>query len=105
MASAADGFGPGDLDAGADVFGAGDLTAGAELLAVAGGPGLPDDVEPDAKAAGTAISAAAATPAMATRRLGTGMTRSFMDRMHASPAAPPKTDRPVTLKEPKKRRT
>ena len=103
MAAAADGFGPGDLDAGADVFGAGDLTAGAEPLAVADGPGLPDDVEPDANAAaGRAITAAAMTPATARRRLGTGMTRSFMDRMHASPAAPPKTGRPVTLKEPKK---
>jgi DnaK suppressor protein len=103
IAAAALGFGPGDLDAGADVFGAGDLTAGAELLAVADGPGLPDDVEPDAKAAaGRAISTAAVTPAAASRRLGTGMTRSFMVRMHASPAAPPKTGRPVTLKEPKK---
>jgi hypothetical protein len=91
------------LDAGADEFGAGDLTAGAELLAVADGAGLPDDVEPDAKAAaGRAITAAAMTPATARRRLGTGMTRSFVDRIHASPAAPPKTDRPVTLKEPKK---
>jgi hypothetical protein len=94
-----------ELSGSGDVPAAGDLVGCAELVAVADGAGLPDDVEPDAKAAaGTAISTAAATPAMARRRLGTGMTRSFMDRMHASPAVPPQTGRPVTLKEPKKRR-
>src|ERR1700760_1418852 len=51
-------FGSGDVPA------AGDLLGCAELLAVADGPGLPDDVEPDAKAAaGTAISTAAMAPA------------------------------------------
>ena len=94
IAAAADGFGPGDLDAEGDVFGAGDLTAGAELLAVADGPGLPDDVEPDAKAAaGRAITAAAMTPATARRRLGTGMTRSFVDRMQ--PVQRPRQKRAV----------
>jgi hypothetical protein len=110
--AAAEPFGAGDLPpAGAELPGAGDLVpagtellaAATDLLAAADGAGLPDDVEPDAKAAaGRAISTAAMTPAAARRRLGTGMTRSFVDQMHASPAVPPKTGRPVTLKEPKK---
>jgi RNA polymerase-binding transcription factor DksA len=110
--AAAEPFGAGDLPpTGAELPGPGDLVpagtellaAAADLLAAADGAGLPDDVEPDAKAAaGRAITAATMTPATARRRLGTGMTCSFVDRIHASPAAPPKTDRPATLKEPKK---
>jgi len=92
-----------DPPAAADLLVA-DLLA-ADLVAAADGAGLPDDaLEADAKAAvGTAIAVAAMTAATARRRLRTDMTLSFADRMSTSPAVPPKTDHPATLKKPRNR--
>ena len=96
-----------DLLAAAEALAAADLLAAylltVGLAAAADGAGLPDDaLESDAKAAvGTAIAVAAMAAATARRRLRTDMTRSFMDRTPASPVAPPKTDHPATLKEPR----
>jgi hypothetical protein len=72
-----------DLLAAADPLASPDLFAAAGLVAAADGAGFPDDVlELDARAAaGTAITVAAVTAAMARRRLRTDMMRSFVDRM------------------------
>jgi hypothetical protein len=94
-----------DSDAAADCDTAvADLLAVAGLLAAGEGAGLVGgEPERDAIAAtGTAIAVAARTPATATRRLRTDITRSFIDWLPASPATPPKTNRPATLKQPRK---
>ena len=69
----------------------------------ADGDGLPDgEPEPEAKAAAGTTTAAATTPVTSTRRMGTDMPRSFIHGMHDSPTAAPKSNRLVTLKQPRR---